>query len=72
MLTFSGKTALVTGGTGDLGQAIIQRLRNSGLQVAFTYHRQEALAGKLEKTYGFLLQNHLPKDLYMFLLIPKF
>ncbi|NTV52053.1 MAG: SDR family oxidoreductase [Candidatus Firestonebacteria bacterium] len=52
MLTFSGKTVLVTGGTGDLGQALLRRLRAGGLRVAFTYHRQESLAGKLEKAFG--------------------
>ena len=31
------KTALVTGGTGDIGRAIIRRLVESGYRVIFTY-----------------------------------
>lgn len=44
------RTALVTGGSGALGRAIVRRLRSDGLQVAFTYHNNEksaqALAGE--------------------------
>jgi 3-oxoacyl-[acyl-carrier protein] reductase len=52
MWTYSGKTVLLTGGTGDLGQAMLHRLRQSGLRVAFTYHRQVELAKQLVHTYG--------------------
>jgi len=52
MQTFSGKTVLVTGGTGDLGQMLVNRLRKSGLRVAFTYHQQQTLAEQLEKALG--------------------
>jgi 3-oxoacyl-[acyl-carrier protein] reductase len=52
MLTFSGRVALLTGGTGDLGQAILKRLRAAGLRVAFTYHQQQTLAEQLVQTHG--------------------
>ena len=52
MLTYSGRVAVVTGGTGDLGQAILKRLRGAGLRVAFTYHRQQVLAEQLALTLG--------------------
>ena len=40
------KTALVTGGSGAVGSAIVRRLTQDGLRVAFTYrsHREEAEA----------------------------
>jgi 3-oxoacyl-[acyl-carrier protein] reductase len=42
----NGKVALVTGGSGALGGAIVRRLRRDGLDVAFTYnaHGKEARA----------------------------
>jgi 3-oxoacyl-[acyl-carrier protein] reductase len=52
MLTFSGKTALVTGGTGDLGQSLVKRLRELGLRVAFTYRQQAALAEQMVNNLG--------------------
>ncbi len=52
MWTYSGNTVLLTGGTGDLGQALLRRLRESGLRVAFTYHRQVKVANQLVQTYG--------------------
>jgi len=44
------KTALVTGGTGDIGRAIIRRLVESGYRVIFTYEKNERMARSLYAT----------------------
>ncbi len=53
-LTYGRGTALVTGGSGGIGSAIVSGLAAAGLPVAFTYHsRPEAAAAlvrALEKT----------------------
>lgn len=41
------KVALVTGGTGGIGEAIIRRFINEGYNVAFTYHSNEQKANQL-------------------------
>ena len=42
------KTALVTGGSGDIGGAIVKRLAAAGYAVAFTYFRGEEEALRLK------------------------
>jgi 3-oxoacyl-[acyl-carrier protein] reductase len=46
-MTYKGKVALVTGGTGALGQVIVHQLLDLGLQVAFTYHQNQDKAQEL-------------------------
>jgi 3-oxoacyl-[acyl-carrier protein] reductase len=46
------KTALVTGGTGDIGRAIIRRLVESGYRVIFTYEKNERMARSLTAMLG--------------------
>jgi 3-oxoacyl-[acyl-carrier protein] reductase len=52
VFTFQGKVALVTGGTGDLGQALVRKLAHAGLKVAFTYHRNQEAAQALMQELG--------------------
>jgi 3-oxoacyl-[acyl-carrier protein] reductase len=48
MESLKGKTALVTGGSRGIGEAIVRRFAQAGANVAFTYHssaeRAEAIA----------------------------
>lgn len=46
------KTALVTGGTGDIGRAIIRKLVESGYRVIFTYEKNERMARSLSAMLG--------------------
>ena len=46
------KTALVTGGTGDIGRAIIRRFVESGYRVIFTYEKNERMARSLSAMLG--------------------
>ncbi len=41
------KTALITGGTGGIGQEAVRTFAKNGYNVAFTYHKNEAAANKL-------------------------
>jgi 3-oxoacyl-[acyl-carrier protein] reductase len=43
-----GRTALVTGGTGAVGAAIVRTLAHHGASVAFTFHTQQARAREME------------------------
>lgn len=51
-LHFRGRVALVAGGTGDIGQAVVRRLAAAGLQVAFTFHQNQEAADQLAAELG--------------------
>ena len=46
------KTALVTGGSRGIGQAIVQSLHENGYRVAFTFCQNEAAAIETEKNFS--------------------
>ena len=43
----AGGTAIVTGGSGGIGRAIVQRLAAAGMEVVFTYRGNATAAGEL-------------------------
>ena len=47
-IDLSGKLALVTGGSGELGRAMVRTLARAGADVAIHYHRNQAQAEKLQ------------------------
>jgi len=49
LMTFNGKTAIVTGGTGILGKAIVERLFDEGSSIAIPYHSSSSLSSVPQK-----------------------
>ena len=47
------RKALITGGTGAIGRAVIEELAGLGVEGYFTYYQNKELAGELEKKYAF-------------------
>ncbi|MGH3451360.1 MAG: SDR family NAD(P)-dependent oxidoreductase [Haloechinothrix sp.] len=64
MTDFAAKdgTAVVTGGTGGIGAAIVRMLAQRGSRVDFTYRRQADAARRLEADCGDTVRGH-PLDL---------
>lgn len=48
-MLLKNKVAIVTGGTRGIGEAIVKKLAGEGCRVAFTFGRNTALAGIIEK-----------------------
>ena len=51
-MTLTGKTAVVTGGSRGIGQAIVRRLARDGARVVFSYRQDEAAADALVRETG--------------------
>jgi len=55
-INLSGKLAVVTGGTGELGRTMVRRLASCGANVAICYHSQregaEKLKAEVETSFG--------------------
>lgn len=60
------KTALITGGSGGIGSAIVKRFAEAGYAVAFTYHTAkdaaESLARSIDNVPVLLLQANLTRE----------
>ncbi len=46
-ISLVGKTALVTGGSGGIGESCVRLLRKSGAEVFFTYHKNKDAATRI-------------------------
>ena len=53
-MRFKGKTALITGGTGELGRVVTKKLVQEGAEVAVTYHSESEIA-EFRKSYPEIL-----------------
>ncbi len=53
-MRFKGKTALITGGTGELGRAVTKKLVQEGADVAVTYYSESEIA-EFRKSYPDIL-----------------
>jgi 3-oxoacyl-[acyl-carrier protein] reductase len=51
-MMLAGKTAVVTGGSRGIGQAIVRRLARDGARVVFSYRRNKAAAVTLAREVG--------------------
>jgi 3-oxoacyl-[acyl-carrier protein] reductase len=51
-MTLDGKTAVVTGGSRGIGQAIVRRLAADGARVVFSYRQDKAAAEALAREVG--------------------
>jgi 3-oxoacyl-[acyl-carrier protein] reductase len=49
----SGAVAIVTGGSGGIGRAIVLMLASAGMDVTFTYHKNSSASAELAKNAGF-------------------
>lgn len=48
----NGRTAVVTGGSSGIGKAIVERFADEGMNVLFSFHSDEAAAGKIVDFLG--------------------
>src|SRR4051794_10218417 len=48
----NGAVALVTGGSGGIGRAIVSMLASAGMDVTFTYHKNSSASDELAKSAG--------------------
>jgi len=53
-MNISGKRAIVTGGSRGIGRAVVERLRQEGAEVVFSYHGNREAAEETSRTTGAL------------------
>jgi len=49
---YRGQVVLVTGGSGNIGQAVVRRLVAAGLRVGFTFHSNQTVAEQLTQEFS--------------------